>query len=290
MGNTTGWEQIRGSVQTWTGQTNQGLVSSSNTGTLAAVTGNTGLSATAVANNVTGDVTNATTDIGIGQDMSGQAANASGGNCDDYYRMTGTGLTGNAITWPGNPNYAPGNAAVATSMFEPYGVDIHYCSGGNVTFNGGNQPVCNGGTEKDVYYVNRLPSPVPTINQAVRMAYPTPSAATGTALTANAALASVAWGYGAGNAYGLPVDGLNVQIADTSQGTCPVSVATSSVPFSTSLNSDGSRKASASAAVSGLPAANSLATCAANRINQVKYSTHRRDGLLIQSVIEFANY
>ena len=76
VGNTTGWEQINGSVQSWTGQVNSGLTSASNSGYLGTVYGNTGLSSAAVANNVTGDIDTSSTDIGVGQETYGPATNA----------------------------------------------------------------------------------------------------------------------------------------------------------------------------------------------------------------------
>jgi hypothetical protein len=76
VGNTTGWEQINGSVQTWTGQTNSGLTTATNNGDFGAVTGNTGLSATAVSNNVTVDTDAAASDIGLQQVADGEGTNA----------------------------------------------------------------------------------------------------------------------------------------------------------------------------------------------------------------------
>ncbi len=152
-------------------------------------------------------------------------------------------------------------------------------------------PTCSG-VASDAYYVERPPSPVPTVAEAALMSYPAPDTTTQTALTSGA-LASVAWDYGSSNAYALPVDGLDVQIVDGSQAGCPATVVAQSLPFSASL-ANGARKPTASATIStALPAPNSIgnANCSGqNRIDLVKYSTHRRDGLLVQSVIEYANY
>ncbi|OYX29171.1 MAG: hypothetical protein B7Y99_13615 [Caulobacterales bacterium 32-69-10] len=76
VGNTTGWQQINGAIQTWTGQTNSGLTTSTVTGEFAAVPGNTTLSATAVSNNVTVDSDSAPSDIGVGQIADGDGASA----------------------------------------------------------------------------------------------------------------------------------------------------------------------------------------------------------------------
>ena len=96
VGNTTGWEQINGSVQSWTGQTNQGLTTTTNTGSIATATGNTGLTATSVGNNVTGDITTASTDIGFGQDNTGTATRSTidmtiGQGADIQASATGVG-------------------------------------------------------------------------------------------------------------------------------------------------------------------------------------------------------
>ena len=219
-----------------------------------------------------------------------QAANASGGNCDDYYRLDGAGMTGAAITWPSSNNYAPAPySPVDISLFEPYSVHVRYCSV-PPTWTAG-VPTCSG-VASDAYYVERPPSPVPTVAEAALMSYPAPDTTTQTALTSGA-LASVAWDYGSSNAYALPVDGLDVQIVDGSQAGCPATVVAQSLPFSASL-ANGARKPTASATIStALPAPNSIgnANCSGqNRIDLVKYSTHRRDGLLVQSVIEYANY
>ena len=220
---------------------------------------------------------------------SGLAANASGGNCDDYYRLDSVGLTGVAVTWPASNNYAPTSySPVDISLFEPYSVHVQYCTG-SLTWPAG-VPTCSV-APSDAYYVARLPSPVPTPAEAAQMSYPRPDAATQSALQSGA-LASASWDYGSSNAYALPVDGLDVQIVDGSQPGCPATVVTQSVPFSASLT-NGARKPTASVAITGLAAPNSItnANCSAlNRIDLVKYSTHRRDGLLIQSVIEYANY
>lgn len=71
VGSTTGWEQVGGGVQAWTGQTADGLTVATNSGSAELSTGNAGLSATAVANNVTGDLENAGADLGVGQQMNG---------------------------------------------------------------------------------------------------------------------------------------------------------------------------------------------------------------------------
>jgi hypothetical protein len=71
IGNTQGWNQRNGEIQAWTRQTNAGLVASTNTSTLVGGPGNIGLSATAVSNNVTGDVSGAHSDIGVEQDRTG---------------------------------------------------------------------------------------------------------------------------------------------------------------------------------------------------------------------------
>jgi hypothetical protein len=67
VGNTTGWEQFNGEVQSWTDQTNSGQTTATNTGTITASSGNIGLSTTAVANNVTVDSDGATLDVGVQQ-------------------------------------------------------------------------------------------------------------------------------------------------------------------------------------------------------------------------------
>jgi len=71
VGSTTGWEQVGGGVQTWTGQTADGLTIATNSGSAELSTGNAGLSATAVSNNVTGDLENAGADLGVGQQGAG---------------------------------------------------------------------------------------------------------------------------------------------------------------------------------------------------------------------------
>lgn len=71
VGNTQGWNQRNGEVQAWTQQSNAGLVSSTNTGTLVGGQGAIGLGATAVSNNVTGDVTGAPSDLGVEQYRTG---------------------------------------------------------------------------------------------------------------------------------------------------------------------------------------------------------------------------
>jgi hypothetical protein len=76
VGNTTGWEQSNGSVSTWTGQTNSGLTTATNTGVITASTGAIALSATAVANNVTVDADGAATDIGLQQISDGEGTSA----------------------------------------------------------------------------------------------------------------------------------------------------------------------------------------------------------------------
>lgn len=76
VGNTTGWQQINGEVQAWTGQNNQGLTTASNTGAFASTTGNAGFSATAVSNNVTVDNDGGGGDIGVQQNMEGVATDA----------------------------------------------------------------------------------------------------------------------------------------------------------------------------------------------------------------------
>lgn len=72
VGNTTGWEQYNGQVQTWTGQTNAGLTTATNSGSFTGATGPMSLSATAVSNNVTVDADGAATDIGVQQISDGE--------------------------------------------------------------------------------------------------------------------------------------------------------------------------------------------------------------------------
>lgn len=67
IGNTTGWNQVNDSVDTWTEQLNGGFATATNSGVFNASPGNIGLSATAVGNNVTGDVENSWVDLGINQ-------------------------------------------------------------------------------------------------------------------------------------------------------------------------------------------------------------------------------
>lgn len=74
VGNTTGWSAINGSIQTWTAQTNSGLTTATNNGDFGAVSGNTGLPATAVANNVTVDTDASPSDIGLQQTADGDGA------------------------------------------------------------------------------------------------------------------------------------------------------------------------------------------------------------------------
>lgn len=76
VGNTSGWSGQNGAVQTWTGQTNSGLTTATNTGELTAVSGNTTLTATAVANNVTVDTDASPSDIGMQQISDGDGVNA----------------------------------------------------------------------------------------------------------------------------------------------------------------------------------------------------------------------
>jgi hypothetical protein len=71
VGNTQGWNQIGGEVQAWTEQRNMGLTQATNSGEFVGSAGNIGLTATAVANNVTIDAENAYVDIGVNQSRQG---------------------------------------------------------------------------------------------------------------------------------------------------------------------------------------------------------------------------
>jgi len=71
VGNTQGWNQVNGEVQAWTQQMNSGLTSATNIGDFHSSPGNIGLTATAVTNNVSGDVENAYLSIGVQQDRTG---------------------------------------------------------------------------------------------------------------------------------------------------------------------------------------------------------------------------
>jgi hypothetical protein len=76
VGNTQGWNQINGEVQAWTEQRNLGLTTATNVGEFAGSPGNIGLSATAVANNVSIDAENSYLDIGVDQSRRGEGVNA----------------------------------------------------------------------------------------------------------------------------------------------------------------------------------------------------------------------
>jgi hypothetical protein len=149
VGNTTGWNLINGGIEAWTGQTNQGLTTSTNTGTFNQVTGNAGFTAASVANNVTVDAENTPIDIGAGQDAQGTTqatidvtlgdsvdsqsvangvgnnvdAQASGSTASMNVRQTASGpvtayANVQAGTWSGDANvlaYGVGNSAILSN-------------------------------------------------------------------------------------------------------------------------------------------------------------------------------
>jgi len=237
----------------------------------------------------------------------GTAANGSG-NCAGYYRIAGVGLDGSsAITWPSKASYRPSQLSDFTGfhLFEPYVFHIHTCSV-IPAWSVARVATC-GGAESDLYYVARLPALMPTLSQATQLNYVVADASTIAAITptggsvfTGGSTLPVSWDPSANKA--PPVDSLNIQIADGTQGSCPITEVNPGEPFSASLNSDGTRKALATVSVVdtssttvSFPSAATItnANCSSNgktRLNMVKYSTHRKDGLQIQSVIEYADY
>ena len=71
VGNTQGWNQVNGTVDTWTDQRNAGVTSATNNGVFAGSTGNIGLAATSIGNNVTVDAENSAVDVAMKQDREG---------------------------------------------------------------------------------------------------------------------------------------------------------------------------------------------------------------------------
>lgn len=71
IGNTVGWEPVNGQLSAWSQQTNAGSLQATNAATIGTVYGNTALSSTAVANNVTVDADNSAFDVGFDQSTSG---------------------------------------------------------------------------------------------------------------------------------------------------------------------------------------------------------------------------
>ena len=90
VGNTQGWNQINGTVDTWTDQRHLGVTSATNNGVFAGSTGNLGLAATSVGNNVTVDAENSFVDVAMRQDREGALSavvNATVGSGADVQAM-----------------------------------------------------------------------------------------------------------------------------------------------------------------------------------------------------------
>ena len=240
----------------------------------------------------------------------------SGGNCAAYMRLAGIGLDSKTpVAWPNNgtnnkPSYGDTMATEAnlatSAALDAYTMQIHYCMSGG-PFNAGAAVCPVGSVEKDVFIVERLATPLPTLAQAAAMSYPVPDASLVAAITPNGANAyaggpSIPVSWNPAQSSAPPVDGLNIQIADVpGNNNCNVVDVSPGVPFSASLNADGSAKDIATVNPNSpqtsqpFPSASSILQCVASgsnpikRTNMIKLSSHRKDGLQIQSVIEYSN-